>query len=298
MYKMSTTHKEWRKQNSLTSPSDRDPESQSSLDTTVQPLSKEELSSAMSELNVSTFVERFPQVERRFADPPLDLQRIGLISFVPAKGASPNDKGVYGFAKLRGNFQTEDEASEQAERLIRNVDSYHQIYHTYVGRPFPLTCSSDYSKEVTRVELQKEVATSISDDVRKKREKEQKDIEDIKNREKELLEDVKKTEENRDDHYTTLRVKKAQLTWTYLETEKKLQQMATLIAKAEYEVQQLDKSHPELKDTFYNKYMEARKQSGLSTDKIETSQNFIKYMVEDAKIPAVEKEYKNLYSDN
>ena len=34
------------------------------------------------------------------------MQNIGLISFVPAKGATPNDNGVFGFAKLRGNFST------------------------------------------------------------------------------------------------------------------------------------------------------------------------------------------------
>lgn len=290
-------HKEWRKENTLTAPSDRDLTDKFRLDQSAPALTESQVSDAMKELNNTTFVERFPQVERRFADPPLDMQRIGLISFVPAKGATPNDQGIYGFAKLRGNFATELEASEQAERLIRMVDSYHQIYHTYVGRPFPLTCSSDYSKEVTRVELQKETASAISDDIRKKREKEQREIEEIKNREKELLEDVKKTEENRDDHYTTLRVKKAQLTWTYIETEKKLQQMAGLIARARHEIEDLDVAHPELKNTYYNKYMEARKQAGLSTDKIEAGQNFIKFMVEDVQIPAVDKEYDRLYKD-
>lgn len=290
-------HKEWRKENTLTAPSDRDATSKFRLDQSAPALTENQVSDAMKELNVTAFVERFPQVERRFADPQIDLQKIGLVSFVPAKGAKPNDQGIYGFAKLRGNFATEDEANAHAERLIRTVDSYHQIYHTYVGRPFPLTCSSDYSKEVNRVDLQKETSTAISNDVRTKREKEQKEIEEIKNREKELLEDVKKSEENRDDHYTTLRVKKAQLMWTYVDTEKKLEQMAGLIARARHEIEELDKTNPELKNTYYNKYMDARKQAGLSVDKIESSQNFIKFMVEDVNIPAVDKEYDRLYKD-
>jgi hypothetical protein len=291
-------HKEWRKENTLTAPSDRNSDSKFQLEADVPELTNEQLKQAMKDLNNTSFVENYPQVERRFADPPLQFQKIGLISFVPAKGAKPNEQGVYGFAKLRGNFASDEEASEHAERLVRNVDSYHQIYHTFVGRPFPLTTTSDYSKEVHRVDLQKEASSAISDDIRKKREKEQKDIEEIKNREKELLEDVKKTEENRDDHYTTLRVKKAQLTWTYVETEKKLQQMAGLIAKARYELEQLDKNYPELKDTYYNKYLEARRQAGLSTDKVETAQNFIKYMVEDVTIPAVDQEYNLLFGNN
>lgn len=291
-------NKEWRKENTLTTPSDRDQNNKFQLDTNTPALTDQQVKDAMSELNITSFVERFPEVERRFADPSIDLQKIGLISFVPAKGATPNDQGVYGFAKLRGNFATELEANEQAERLIRNVDSYHQIYHTYVGRPFPLTTSSDYSKEVNRVDLQKEMASSISDDVRKKREKEQKEIEEIKNREKELMEDVKKTEENRDDHYTTLRVKKAQLTWTYIETEKKLQQMAGLIARARHEVEELDKVYPELKETYYKKYMDARRNAGLSNDKVDNAKNFIKYMVEDVEIPAIDEEYNRLFKES
>jgi len=286
-----------RKESTLTSPSDRNTTSEFRLDQNVAPLTDVQVSDAMKELNVSSYVERFPQVERRYADPPVELQKVGLISFVPAKGATPNEKGVYGFAKLRGNFASEQEANEQAERLIRNVDSYHQIYHTYVGRPFPLTQSSEYSKEVNQVDLQKEMASAMSDDIRKKREKEQKDIEEIKNREKELLEDVKKTEENRDDHYTTLRVKKAQLTWTYSETEKKMKQMAGVIAKTRYELEELDRTHPELKDLYFNKYMDARRQAGLSTDKIDAGNNFIKYMVEDLHLPAVEAEYQRLYGE-
>ena len=287
--------KEWRKENTLTSPSDRSQEERFRLEQDAPQLTATQVSDAMKELNTSSFVERFPQVERRYADPPLELQRIGLISFVPAKGATPNSQGIYGFAKLRGNFATEVEANEQAERIIRSVDSYHQIYHTYVGRPFPLTQSSDYSKEVSQVDLQKEVSASMSDDIKRKREKEQKEIEEVKNREKELLEDVKKAEEATDDHYTTLRVKKAQLTWTYAETEKKLKQMAGLIARARREIEELDEKNPELKRVYFNKYMDARRQAGLSTSQVDTSDNFIKYMVEDLTLPAVEAEYQRLY---
>ncbi|NBT86524.1 MAG: hypothetical protein EBT45_08565, partial [Alphaproteobacteria bacterium] len=112
--------------------------------------------------------------------PVLDMQKIGLVSFVPAKGAKPNDRGIYGFAKLRGNFANEAEANERAEFLIKTHDSYHQIYHTYVGRPFPITSSSDYSKEINRVELNKQMTEAIGQDVKEKREKEQREIEEIK----------------------------------------------------------------------------------------------------------------------
>lgn len=280
-----------RKENTLSAPSDRNTEVKFKLDQTAPPLTDSQTNDAMKALNNTSFVDRFPEVERRFADPAIDLQRIGLISFVPAKGAKPNEQGIYGFAKLRGNYANEDEANARAEQLIRNVDSYHQIYHTFVGRPFPLTESSDFSKEVVKVDLQKQTSDTMAEDVRKKRDKEQKDIEEIKEREKNLLEDVKKTEENKDDRYTTLRVKKAQLVWTYAETEKKMKQMCGLIAKARKEIEDLDREYPDLKNTYYEKYMEARRQAGLPKD----DNSFMKYLVEDIQLPAVEAEYEKLF---
>jgi hypothetical protein len=283
------------KESTLTTPSDRNPDKKFELNPNLPPLTDEQLKEALPALNSTVFVERFPQVERRYADPAIDLQTIGLVSFVPAKGATPNREGIYGFAKLRGNYPTEAEASARAQYLVKNVDSYHPIYHTYVGRPFPLTTSSEYSKEVDRVELKREIADAIGEDVKKKREKEQQEIEEIKQREKVLLEDVKQAEENKDDHYTTLRVKKAQLVWTYSETEKKMHQMAGLIAKTRREIEELEKTDPNLKNTYYDKYMTARKQAGLSVDKKSADESFMKYLVEDLHLPAVEVEYQKLF---
>lgn len=232
--------------------------------------------------------------EKRFNDPALDGQNIALFSFIPAKGAVPNERGVYGYGKIRGVFPNDNEAGERAEFLVRNVDSYHPIYHTFVGKYFPVTTSSDFSKEVNRVDMKKAMAESISNDVKKKREKEQQDMEEIKQREQALLEDVKKTEEDKDDRYTTLKVKKAQLTWTYVETEKKLIQMRGLIAKARREIEELDKEDPNLSKVYYQKYVDARKQADLPVDRVDDS--FMKYLVEDIVIPAVDEEYNKLFN--
>jgi hypothetical protein len=282
-------------ESTLTTPSDRDLSKNFKIDTSHSPLTDKQTINAMKVLNKNNF----PEVERRYTDPVIDLQKIGLFSFVPARGAVPNNQGIYGFAKIRGNFANENEANERAEYLIRNVDSYHQIYHTYVGRPFPLTASSDFSKEVTKVDIKKELSNAVNDDVKKKREKEQKEIEEIKEREKELLEDVKKDqhdEKNLEDLYTTLKVKKAQLSWTYIETEKKVQQMAGLIAKTRREIEDLEDSHPELKTTYYQRYIDARRQAGLpvTSDTVDTS--FMRYLVEDVKLPGVDIEYNKLFN--
>jgi hypothetical protein len=247
------------------------------------PLTEKETTLAMNELLVSDFVNKFPRVERRYADPPSPLQTYGLISFIPAKGATPNEKGIYGFAKLRGNFATPVETDQQAEKLIKEVDSYHKIYTTYVGRPFPLTLSSDYSKETTEVDMRKDIQDTVSFDIKSKREKEEREMKEIKDREAQLKEDVsrdQKDPEYQHDLYTTLRVKKAQLSWTFLENEKKLQEVKEIIIKTRKELEELESENPEYRQTYFQKYVDARSKAGLRTD--EKADNFIKYMLDDA----------------
>jgi hypothetical protein len=264
------------------------------LDQNAPSLDNEQTTLAVQELNNMAFIQRFPKVERRYADPPMEMQKIGLISFIPSKGAQPNEKGVFGFAKLRGNFDNEHEASQRAEYLIRHIDSYHKIFHAYVGRPFPITVSSEYVKEICQVDLNKETTEAISYDVKKKREKEQREIEEIKERERNLMEDVKKEAEDITDYYTTLRIKKAQLTWTYAETEKKMLHMVGLIAKVRKEINDLDEQDPHLDKMYYQKYIDARKKANLPVDS-STKNTFMRYLVEDLSLPAVDIEYDRMY---
>jgi hypothetical protein len=277
--KVQITHPEHEKENSLTAPSDRDP-ARTYKPTQGHPsLSEDDVKNAMSELNNNKFIKKFLKVERTYADPVETMQRIGLISFVPAKGASPNEKGVYGFAKIRGNYPTDQEASERAEFLIRNVDSYHQIYHAYVGRPFPLTVSSDYSDEVSEIDLKKSMTESVSSSIKQKKNTESQQIKEIEQREKELLSESKKEEEDPLDFYTTLRVKKAQITWTYLETKKKMDLMQETIIKTRTEIEKMEKESDEYTRDYFKKYCDARSKSGL--DNSVDQNTFMKFLVED-----------------
>ena len=277
--KVTISHPEHEKENSLTAPSDRDP-ARTYKPTQGHPaLSEDDVKNAMSELNNNKFIKKFLKVERTYADPVETMQRIGLISFVPAKGASPNEKGVYGFAKIRGNYPTDQEASERAEFLIRNVDSYHQIYHAYVGRPFPLTVSSDYSDEVSEIDLKKSMTESVSSSIKQKKNTESQQIKEIEQREKELLSESKKEEEDPLDFYTTLRVKKAQITWTYLETKKKMDLMQETIIKTRTEIEKMEKESDEYTRDYFKKYCDARSKSGL--DNSVDQNTFMKFLVED-----------------
>jgi len=268
-------------ENSLTAPSDRNPDKKYKPNQGHKKLTEVEVKNAMDTLNNEDFIRKiFPRVERRYADPVDPMQRIGLISFTPAKGATPNSNGIYGFAKVRGNYATNQEANERAEFLIRNVDSYHQIYHAYVGRPFPLTNSSKYSAETDEIDIRKSITESVSSNIKNKKDEERKVVKEIEEREKNLLSESKREEEDPFEHYITLRVKKAQIAWTYLETQKKLDEMKDIIVKTRTEIETIDEESSEFKDKYFKKYMEARKDSGLSTEV--GQENFMKFLVEDA----------------
>jgi len=278
-------HPEQRLENSLTAAEDRDPSRIYVPNQVAEPLKETEVVEALKELNNTDFLHKFNAVERKYMDPVDPFQRIGLISYVPAKGATPNENGVYGFAKLRGNFATVNEANEKAEFLIRNVDSYHQIYHAYVGRPFPITVSSKYSAETKEVDINKEIKESVSHDVKCKREKEKKDIEEIKHKEEELLAESTREEPDTYENYITNRVKYAQLAWTYLETEKKMKEMETNIKKVCKQIHNDDVTNPEFKHTFMEKYMKARKDSGLKCSAEELKNSFMEFLNQYASLP-------------
>lgn len=280
--KNDTMSEHCKKENSLTAPSDRDRENRWKPDQSSPPLTNSETQHAMEDLNNRSFVEKFPKVDKTYADPAIAMQLYGLISFTPAKGATPNENGVYGFAKLRGNYGTDIEANQRAEYLIRNYDSYHQIYHTYVGRPFPITVSSKYSAETSEVDIRKETSKSISQNVRDKKDEEEKAMREIKEREEKLLEESRTDEIDPYDEYITLRVKLAQLSWTYLEHQKKMAEVKEIIIKTKKDVKTLDEKHPTFIDSYFEKYMKARKDAGLEESKMDLEANFVKYMLEDA----------------
>ena len=50
----------------------------------------------------------------------------------------------------------------------------------------------------------------------------------------------------------------------------------------------MDTDYPEFKDKYFEKYMDARKKSGLDENIRDIQDNFMKYMVEDITIPTID----------
>jgi hypothetical protein len=266
-----------RMQNSLTSPADLDRSEPKSFNVR-KTLTDQEADEAFKELHVTDFVEKFPRFETLFADPPIPNQVYSLISWVPARGATPDKDGVYGMIKSRGNFSTREEADLNAERLIKTGDSYHSIYQSYVGRPFPLASSKKYISETVDIEVKKKIVDTNSGQIRKLRDEEKNTMKELEEKEKELKADV---DENKFDDplelYTETMVKKAQLQWTYYNTTKKLEAMKKTIIGARVLIDRMNTENPEYKITYMERYMAARKKSGLP----DTDDSFLKYLGED-----------------
>ena len=270
------------KESSITTPQDRDVVNRWKPDQFIQPLTGDELQNALKEVNNTSFTDKFPRVDRTYADPAISLQHISLFSFMPAKGATPNESGIFGFAKIRGTFSTELEANQRAEYLIKSVDSYNQIFHTYTGRPFPVTVESKYSAETTEVDIRKEMAKTVSQNIKNKKDDEYKTMQEIKEKEEALLEDTKNDEVDPYEDYITQRVKCAQLSFTYLEHQKKMAEIKEIVIKTRERIKLLDEEFPDYQNTYYQKYIDARDKAGIKESKEDTQGNFIKYLVEDA----------------
>ena len=264
-------------QNTLTAPNDRDKEHRFDFNKPV--LTDEETSIAKQDLINKQALTIYPKEERAFCDPTIDDQEYCLVSFIPSVKATPDEKGIYGMVKVRGSYSSLEKCDKRAEFIIKNIDSVHKIYYAGVGKPFPITNSSDFSKDITKVEVQKKIA----EDLRQKVDKEKAEIADIKRREKELLEESnsEKTDTQQDplERYITLRVKKAQLTWTYISTMKKLDEMKKSILLSRKEIIELDGKDDTLKNKYLDRYDESLKKVNISQQK----DSFVMYIDEDGK---------------
>jgi len=266
---------------SLTSPADKTEKWKASSD---PPLSDVDADNAVKDLVVPP-IANYPKLERMYADPVLMNQKFTLVSFIPSKTAKPDKDGIYGMIKVRGTFATEDEANARAEYLIKNVDSYNKIYHTFTGRPFPATSSSKFSHATTEIDIRNKIRNIVSDNVKKQKDDENQVIDEIKDREKLLLEESKRNQNNEPEDpietYTMHKVKYAQLVWTYKETQKKMEEYKKIIIKTREQVEKTESDNPDFEEKYMEKYTKAREDAGLTED---NENSFMKYLCEDIEL--------------
>jgi hypothetical protein len=259
-------------ENSLTPPTDR---TSVFVPSNTPPLNANESVEAFKELSIAQ-KPLFTRADRRYVDPLIKGQEIALISFVPSENAVADKHGVFGFAKIRGVFENEEKAQHRAMELIQQVDSHNKIYHVKVGSPFPIVRPSDsekFSSDVDEVDLRAEAKNCISKFVRQAGEEDQKKMEELQERERQLREDVSKTPEQHEaektplDKYIFARKKLSDNLYVFTEHRNKLHEVKAVIIKAEKEAEDIAEQFPNVLDEYKEKFDKVSKETGLDRSK-------------------------------
>ena len=245
------------------------------VDVTRDNLTQEQLESAQQLKNTQFLQLEFPRTRRVRVDPEINNQHFALISFVPSSGATPDSDGCFGVAKVRGVFPTVDEADEWANNLIRNFDSYAEIDFVPVGREFPVMADNMiYVRETREVDVRKILDKTTKEYLEKKREQEKQQIEEIKQRQKELQELPKEEDKESIDYYIKLRVKRATSLMRKDEARNVMNQCNHVIDATGVELNEVEEKHPEFAKKYLEQYETALKESGIKP----VDNPLIKYM--------------------
>lgn len=241
-------------------------------DKSKPPLTSDELKKAMTE----KYTTHFPQINRKFIDPPISGQQYALFSFIPHEHAVSGPNGIYGYAKIRGVYDTIDEANNQAENIIRYIDSTNTVFCMKTGCPFPIV-TEGMSKEIFKVDLKQDyhdnMSTTISKNVRRKRDIEKNDIKQIEEREQKLKKDI--NDPDPIDDYTTKRVKHATLLFEIERQKKNILELIKSKDKCEEDLCNYHKSHPDFKNIYRKKLEDARAQAGIANEGLPGFMNYL-----------------------
>jgi hypothetical protein len=236
------------------------------VNTARDPLSADELTAARQTLVHKDFINlQFPRTRKVRSDPELIGQKYALISFIPSAGATPDEDGCFGVAKVRGCFNTVDDADDKSDDLIRNFDSYAEIDVVYVGKEFPVMKNNDvYVKETREVDIRNILDKTTRKYLEEKRKKEKETIDDIKRRQKEIEETPEQEDKESLDYYIKVRVKRANAMMRKNEANAVIKQCATVIEKTGAELADIEENHPEFTETYLDRYETVLKQSGIN----------------------------------
>lgn len=226
-----------------------------------EPLTDEQTANGVRQL--TTVVEGVPGLNRRYIDPPIIGQSLGLVSFIPAKDVIPNEKGFYGYIKLRGNYEDLGDCSKKCKNIIQHVDSTNHIHVCRVGLPVPLV-GKGFADNIETVDIKEVVEKDLSLNIQRKAHDERAEIENIQQRAEDLQESVKTV--NEEEEYMTTRTKLAVHKWTRSEYKTKIAELDKLIEDAKTILHKETKEHPEWEVNYLSKYLEARKKANIPDD--------------------------------
>lgn len=242
------------------------------VDPTAPPLTKAELKEARKDLIVDKFVRsRYLRAIRTRVDSPVSGQVYSVICFTPSNGASPDKDGCFGVLKVRGNYPTPQEADERAEHLVVS-DSINVNLISWVGREFPLCVDTGkYVTETKDVDIKSKLDTVAKESFKRNKEKEQKEIEEVKDRQKKLVEESEynpREDVTTLEHYTQNRQKYGDLKSRLVHAETKAAEYRELLEPCIAKIKELETKNPTYYSSFLERYTNALKEVGVDERKL------------------------------
>jgi hypothetical protein len=220
----------------------------------------------------------FPTVQRGKIDPVIPSQDHGIISFILPPIGTPRGK-VAGLFKIRGNYPSDEQAKIAMIKILTKFDSIHTMYSPKVGHWGFITDDDNAASETVdeidmskagQEELDAEAIALMSRHDELKKEKEEKDIQEVKETEKNLLEDVKPrsaAEQHKEDQsldkYCELRVKIGALQHHIDNWHKTKRDIQHKIRETRMNIEALDLIHPDYTDRYIKKIRDAKAKAGI-----------------------------------
>ena len=223
-------------------------------------------------VNKSFYKLEYPRTTKFHTDPSIPQQMFYLVSFIPSQGAKPDSDGFFGLLKVRGTFPTARDAEEYGDMLLRKYDSFSEIQIGYVGRNLPLVADmTQYTLETKEIDIRKKIEDTVKSEMRKRKEEESKQMEEVQSRQQKLLDKDHRAEEddstNNLDFYLTLQNKKAQnLAWID-DLNEKITKAREVIENTREKIQAMDEANPEFKDQYIKQYEDALRNIGVDAEK-------------------------------
>lgn len=211
-------------------------------------------------------VFNYPKVVRTMVDPAITSQGLGLLSFMlfkePKKFSS--GKAVYGYVKLRGNYNDQASCEFEASKIIREIDSKFQVRFAPVGHWVPITDEEAFVKEKIDVKTSEEDHSFRDAAMREKEAEQRKIIREVKERKEELENDG-----DIYDHpeslkfYSMKRVTELRLMETRDAYMKNIDSIKEKLEITQKELYKLSLANPQYTDEWIDCYNEERKKAGV-----------------------------------
>jgi len=246
----------------------------------TKPLTDDEIENAFSDL----YINKYLNVDRKYSDPPLNGQNYAIFSFNPSKKAQPDPDGVYGFIKVRGAFNRLEEAEEKSKELIQYF-SANKIFICEIGKPTPVQeqlINLDQIVEVDNPNKNEEVV-KYTDLIKEQSMKEKQQIEEIKQRELKLKEDITKDPNDKEplQIYLELTHKRATCAYLYNQHKEKLEETKNIVIATRKQLADMDEKYPNLKNEYMEHYEKSCKECGIDKATDDMAVMIKKYIGED-----------------